>query len=57
MNINQKAVELSQGRIHYKEFGNEEAPAILFVHGFLANSLLCKMLMIYGCPANLRQVK
>jgi len=40
MNINQKAVELSQGRIHYKEFGNEEAPAILFVHGFLANSLL-----------------
>lgn len=40
MSMNQKVVELSQGRIHYKEFGNEEAHAILFVHGLLANSLL-----------------
>lgn len=34
MSMNQKVVELSQGRIHYREFGNEEAPAILFVHWF-----------------------
>jgi pimeloyl-ACP methyl ester carboxylesterase len=40
MNISQKVVELSQGRIHYKEFGSEHAPTILFVHGLLANSLL-----------------